>query len=148
MEFRQEIKVGLGRTRPDIARVDVLRTHGLDEEKVLVMLLGPMGGVHGVVSLSNSEARELADALLKSFGEEVIFSWTERDVAVEYANVKCPDCQEGTCEIAEEEHDLAVYYNLPEEERAEIKSRLRKALDYSTVDEATMDVVLSVLERD
>jgi len=80
-------------------------------------------------------------ALLCEYDEEIL--------ADLYACALCSACREGDCDIANagDEHDTSVYWNLPDEERTGLVSRIRVAVGFSTVPEAMNLVVDGVLHR-
>jgi hypothetical protein len=105
---------------------------------------------HGVpveCELHIDDARKLADAILAEIGGEILFGWSEGDLAIEYAKAACPKCQEGECELGGDEHDLSVYWNLAADMRAEIKGRVIKAMVHCTANEVLADAVSSVVDE-
>lgn len=77
----------------------------------------------------------------------VLLQVTEEDLAVVWAEANCPACQEGDCELVGDEHDLSVYWDLPEFQRAELVLAAEHALDNGTAMEAIHDCMWSAMER-
>lgn len=78
---------------------------------------------------------------------EWIVLFTEEDLASRYAEAICKDCQEGKCLLSAYEHDLNVYWGMPEAKRTALVGRVRDAVGNSTVVESVHDVIASVVEE-
>jgi hypothetical protein len=76
----------------------------------------------------------------------ILTIWTEEDLALKYVEAVCVDCQSGTCGLTADEHDLNVYWALPQKERDSLVQRARNALGNSSEVEAAMDVLAAVVE--
>lgn len=80
-------------------------------------------------------------------GDDVVYQVLEHQLAVAWTQARCPECQEGECEVSGDAHDLSSYYNQTDRDRAYYRARVRFAFANSTIGEIVGDVLCAVAER-
>jgi len=89
----------------------------------------------------------LEQCVIRRLDDAILYAVIEDQLAIAWAEARCPDCQTIGCELDGSAHDLSGYYNMPEEQKQELRERAKKALMYSSVPEAVGDVLVAVAER-
>lgn len=89
----------------------------------------------------------LEQCVLRRENDAVLYAVTESELAIAWAEARCPDCQLGVCEKDGSAHDLAAYHGQSAEQRREVRERVAMALLDSSVTEAVHDVLAAVAER-
>lgn len=92
------------------------------------------------------EALEVAVGQLEKEYVPPLFEVGEEDMAGVYAQAHCPECQQGVCDLERDDHDLSIYWNLPEGERQRLRARAMRAFDSSSLTEAQWNVLEAVCE--